>query len=256
MIYKINAYLSFYFKSFVKKKIESTTVIKLIKSMQNPIDTEKSIQFKDFKYQLLRNKNTIKVTDFGAGSRIFKSNKRRICDITRHVAINKKYAKRLIKLVEYQQPKNILEIGTSVGLATSALAIGHPKAKIISLEGCPETARVARKGLQKNSLSAEIFIGNFTETLPKVIEEKQFDLIFFDGNHQKQATLTYFKQCLASINENSILIFDDIYWSKEMQEAWDEIKKHPRVTITIDTFQWGIVLFNTQENKENFYLRM
>jgi hypothetical protein len=33
--------------------------------------------------------------------------------------------------------------------------------------------------------------------------------------------------------------FDDIHWSPGMEEAWETIK-HPKVTVTIDTFQWGL----------------
>ena len=39
-------------------------------------------------------------------------------------------------------------------------------------------------------------------------------------------------------------------------EAWEEIKKHPKVTITIDTFFWGFVFFRTEtKHKEHFTIR-
>ena len=64
-----------------------------------------------------------------------------------------------------------------------------------------------------------------------------FDLIYFDGNHSQKATLDYFELLLPTITNDSVWIFDDIHWSAEMENAWEIIKKHPKVKVTIDTFQ-------------------
>lgn len=64
----------------------------------------------------------------------------------------------------------------------------------------------------------------------------QLDWVFFDGNHKKEPTIRYFHQCLEKASEKALFIFDDINWSAEMQEAWDEIKQHAKVYITIDLF--------------------
>ncbi len=37
-----------------------------------------------------------------------------------------------------------------------------------------------------------------------------------------------------------------------MKAAWEEIKLHPKVTVTIDCFEMGIVFFKKNEVKENF----
>ena len=52
------------------------------------------------------------------------------------------------------------------------------------------------------------------------------------------------------------MIFDDIYWSKGMTEAWKTIIKHPSVSLSIDTFFWGIVFFNKDIEKEHYYLNL
>ena len=81
-------------------------------------------------------------------------------------------------------------------------------------------------------------------------------LVFFDGNHRKDATLRYFNQCLEKANEDSIFIFDDIHWSEEMQDAWKEIKAHPQITLALDVFQFGICFFRKEKlAKEEFLLR-
>lgn len=256
MFFRAKSYIQFIFKSFTPNKIVSNFMLNILSNCFRKKTTGHKLQkFKQSKQQLNKNKSTIKVTDFGAGSQIFKSNERSVCDIAKYAGIDNKYAKLLINFATYFNPKNILEIGTSLGLGTSALAIGSSNANIISLEGCPETARVAKENFKKHNLSAEIIIGDFKETLPRVLKNKQFDLIYFDGNHQKEPTLNYFELCLTSVNEKSILIFDDIHWSKSMEEAWNQIKANPRVTTTIDTFQWGIVFFN-KEPKQHYTIRV
>ncbi|MCM4161737.1 class I SAM-dependent methyltransferase [Antarcticibacterium flavum] len=82
------------------------------------------------------------------------------------------------------------------------------------------------------------------------------DLIYFDGNHSKEATLKYFEQLLPLAHNDSVFIFDDIHWSKGMEEAWAEIKGHPRVRVSIDSFFWGIVFFRKEQEKEHFIIRL
>lgn len=63
-------------------------------------------------------------------------------------------------------------------------------------------------------------------------------------------------QLLPKCNENSVLIFDDINWSQGMQEAWQHIKTHEQVKLSIDLFFVGIVLFRKeQKEQEHFVVR-
>ena len=49
------------------------------------------------------------------------------------------------------------------------------------------------------------------------------------------------------MREHSILIFDDIHWSQEMETAWEEIKKDESISLTIDLFFIGIVFFRKEQ---------
>jgi len=238
---------------------------------------------KEYRNSLLKNKNTIEVTDFGAGSRVFKSPTRAINQIAKNAGIASKRAELLFRIVRYFQPTTILEIGTSLGLGTSALALGNSNAKITTLEGCPNTMAVALKLFQisgfkfqvcdNKSSSIKSFSKFSTSNIQFITTEfnlffqhlkletlKQkpqiFDLIYFDGNHSKQATLNYFELLLPTISHDSVWILDDIHWSSGMEEAWEIIQKHPKVTVTIDTFQWGIVFFRSEQEKEHFIIRI
>ena len=222
---------------------------------------------KNYRNSLLQNKNTIDVTDFGAGSRVFKSNTRAINQIAKNAGITSKRAELLFRISNYFQPESVLEIGTSLGLATSALALGleaktnraklNKKGKIISLEGCPNTMSIAKKHCQLQNLNNIEFINTKFEDYLKTYNPQPttYNLIYFDGNHSKKATLAYFELLLPTITNDSVWVFDDIHWSKGMEEAWKIIKNHPKVTVTIDTFQWGIIFFRKEQEKEHFVIR-
>ena len=206
----------------------------------------------------MANKNFIEVTDFGVGSRVFKSNKRQISKIAKTAGISSKRAELLFRIVNYFQPESILEIGTSLGLATLALALGNKNTKIISLEGCSNTLHQCQLQFQKfNFNNVEFESTEFYEYLSSEnLKSNVLNLIYFDGNHSKSATLEYFELLLPTVSNDSIWIFDDIHWSQEMESAWEIIKNHPKVTVTIDTFQWGIVFFRTGQEKEHFVIRV
>jgi predicted O-methyltransferase YrrM len=207
---------------------------------------------------LLKNDKLIEVEDFGAGSTVMKSNERKIKDIARSSLKPKKFAQLLFRIAQYYKPATIVELGTSLGVTTAYLASGNPSAKIYTCEGAQSIATIAQQNFNELRLkNIELVQGNFSETLPKLLSKiHTTDLAFIDGNHRKQPTLDYFDQLLAHSTNETILIFDDIHWSEEMEAAWETIQKHPAVTLTIDLFFIGIVLINKNfKAKQSFSIR-
>jgi predicted O-methyltransferase YrrM len=258
MLFQIKSYLQFLWHSKNEHAVHSPFVFNLLtKCFYDKKIKSEYVVLKNYRNELLQNKNTIKVTDFGAGSRVFKSNTRQIAQIAKTAGISPKRAQLLYRITNYFQPDTILEIGTSLGLATSALSLGNPKASIVTLEGCPETASIAKNQLQKiNCNNINLIETEFNIHLSSLkLKTLNFKLIFFDGNHSKKATLKYFELLLPTITNETVWIFDDIHWSKEMEEAWEMIIKHPKVTVSIDTFQWGLVFFRYEQPKQHFIIR-
>lgn len=207
---------------------------------------------------LKNDKTEISVPDFGAGSRMHLNNKRRISAIARSSLKPKKYSQLIFRIVHHYKPATILELGTSLGITTSYLSFANPSANIISMEGAPAIAAIAKNNFKQLYLSnIKIVEGNFDKTLPSVISQlSTVSFAFIDGNHRKQPTLNYFNQLINHSTQSTILIFDDIHWSAEMEEAWNEIKQHPSVTLTIDLFFIGIVFFRAEQNtKQHFAIR-
>ncbi|MFV8466221.1 O-methyltransferase [Flavobacterium sp. LB1P62] len=268
MLFQIKSYLQFLWHSRNEHAVHSPFVFTLLtKCFYDKKSKPEYAVLRNYRKSLLENNTTIEVTDFGAGSKVFKSNKRKISKIARTAGISPKRAQLLFRITNYlqldpsdseQAKQSILEIGTSLGLATTALSLGNLKAKTITLEGCPETAKQAQLQFQKfnfNTIKSEITEFS-TYLLNCTLNTEHYQLVYFDGNHSKKATLEYFELLLPTITNETLWVFDDIHWSPEMEEAWEIIKKHPKVTVTIDTFQWGLVFFRREQPKEHFIIRI
>ena len=230
--------------------------IKFIKNDTKEYDCYAPIE--KLRKRLLRNTATIEVRDFGAGSTVIKTNKRRVDKMAASSLKPRKFAQLLFRIVKWQQPKTILELGTSFGISSAYMASAHKEAKLYTLEGAPSIAAIAQSNFKQLGIqNAELVMGDFSKTLTPLLGSiPAIDLAFVDGNHRKQPTLEYFYQLLNKVQDSSILIFDDIHWSKEMEEAWEEIKINSRVTLTIDLFFIGLVFFKKDfKEKQHFSIR-
>lgn len=206
---------------------------------------------------LLHNNESITVTDYGAGSKVNDSDERKIKQIAKYSLTKPKYAQLLFRLVNYFKPQNIIELGTSLGLTSVYLASPSSKTKVYTIEGCPEIAKIAgQTHFELHAINIDMHVGKFEEVLPDLLNEiKTVDFAFIDGNHSYKATIENYNLLKNYSNKNSIFIFDDIYWSEEMTQAWNEVKADNTVTLSIDLFQFGIVFFNKDFKKQNFRIR-
>lgn len=211
--------------------------------------------------QLAQNRRIITVTDLGAGSRLghaTHTTTKSIRQIARVAAQPPRLAQLLFRLVNFQQPAVILEIGTSLGLTTAYLAAARSQAQVYTLEGCPATAQLAQAHFKQLQLAnVTLVTGNFEDTLPAVLKKiPALDFVFFDGNHRYEPTLRYFQWCLTKRTDASIFVLDDIYWSAEMTRAWRAVCAHPEVTLSIDLFYFGLLFFRPHQPKQHFTIRI
>ncbi len=207
---------------------------------------------------LLKDLSIVAVTDLGAGTSGHPSNNRRIRDIAKWSLKSPKYGRLLFRMVNYYQPNIVLELGTSLGVTTSYLAMGRTSARIYTLEGAPALAALAKQHFRQLGLiNIHLLEGNFDATLPPMLKKiEPPDFVFIDGNHRLEPTLRYFNWLLPFVHSRSIFVFDDIHWSSEMEQAWEAIRSHPSVTCSIDLFFVGIVFFSPDFiEKQNFSIR-
>ena len=254
-------YLHYYFTSTNGKGhgVHSPFVYELIREVLN--DKRHFYAYdriEHLRHELLRKNEKLDIVDLGAGSGTGATNQRSIQSIARYAAKPKKWGQLLFRLVQHYQPQNIIELGTSLGLTTAYMAAAKSSATVITIEGSPAIAKEADYHFHSLKLkNIRQLTGNFDEQLaPALMQMQQIDFAFIDGNHRLHPTLWYFEQLLPYTNEYSILVFDDIHWSTEMEEAWEAIKANLKVRLTIDLFFIGLVFFRKEfKEKQNFIIR-
>ncbi|MEO5967051.1 MAG: class I SAM-dependent methyltransferase [Ferruginibacter sp.] len=252
-------YIKYYFTASNGKGhgIHSPFVFDFVNNVLNkPENNEAILKIEKLRNDLLSSNEIIVVEDFGAGSRKIKDTKRLVKNIAKTSLKSKKYANLLFRISKYYKVDNIVELGTSLGITTAYLAASE--SNVFTIEGSNEVAKVASSVFNNiDRKNINLFVGKFEDQLPLVLAKiNNIGLGYVDGDHRKIPTLNYFNLLKSKSTENSIIIFDDIYWSKEMEEAWETIKADSDVTLTIDLFFIGIVFFIKDfKVKQDFTIR-
>lgn len=207
--------------------------------------------------KLLADSRSITVNDLGSGSFKMKSSLRKVSEITRYSAVPKKYGVLLSNMARTFGDPVIMEFGTSLGISTMYMAASCPGATVITMEGCIETSEIAIENFREAGLdNIRLINGSFDDILPVLKREKVSPgLVFIDGNHRKEPVISYFNQVADMSGTGSVAIIDDINSSREMAEAWSEIRNHKNVTLSVDIFRMGIVFFRKGLNQFNYVVR-
>lgn len=196
--------------------------------------------------QFKKDESMVDIVDFGSGSQYDNNLKRSIRSIARRGISRLKYSKLFVQLTRHYGFKNILELGTSLGINTLYLARSNDEVQVSTFEGNMYLADIAERAfndLRCNNI--HLIRGNIDDTLPNHLRNTtDIDLIFMDANHTYEATFSYFDQVISRLSFQSLLIIDDIYRDRTMTKAWKDIKKRfPKATY-IDIYQCGIIIFD------------
>jgi predicted O-methyltransferase YrrM len=223
-------------------------------------------EIENIRKQLLENTNIITYTDLGAGSNLLSNNiEKSISSIAKTHLKPARIAQIIHRIVLNYKYKNIIELGTSLGVTSSYIASAlkqnfeHNEVNFTTIEGSSAIKQIANEQFTILKLSDYIdsVEGNFNEQLEPVLNTyKNVDVFFIDGNHTYEATMKYFEKALPFAHNDSVFIFDDIYWSSGMTKAWEEIKQHSKVQQTVDLFFIGLVYFRTEQIRQHFKLRV
>jgi len=248
------AYLKYYWKAKTVYNIHSPFIYDFILDV---MDTDKEYymypKLEALRTTLISDNNQVDYIDLGAGNR---SGSRSISEIAKTSLSSLKQCRLLFNIVNKYKPRSIVELGTSLGLSTLYMASAFPNVKVHTIEGNPASAKIAQQaGIQIGAKNIDQHVGHFDEVLPNLLDSiNTVDLAYIDGNHQEDATLKYFGQFKEVMGYDGIIIFDDIYWSKGMNRAWDRIKADKDVSLSIDLFELGIVFFNKSLTKTSVSL--
>lgn len=214
------------------------------------------VQLNKVRQQLLRDETELDIEDFGAGSKALNSRHRKVSDIARYGISSQQQSEVLYRLVNYLNPKACLELGTSLGLNTLYLASVNSAIQVTTIEGSSSLCNYAKELAKRNKYPTIEFVNaRFDTVLEELVQKTQFEFVYVDGNHTYEATVAYFNCLLHHRQNNTVILFDDIYWSKGMTRAWQEICQNTNVTLSIDLFYMGLVFFKSEfKNKTHYRL--
>ena len=244
-------------------KYKNSTLQKVVKALSTVTNSnfkEEDLQAfqncEKYRTELLQDETLISYEIFGSDKTAM------VKDICKNAASSKKWCEFLYFLSKITAPSDILEIGTNLGISGCYVLESiqnSPKAKFVTMEGLSKLCEISANQFATIALVSKYDIreGLFDTTFPQLLKEKGcFDLLFIDGNHQKDPTITYFKALKDKIKSPAIFVFDDINWSHEMKEAWDLIKSDSDVNFTIDLYKQGIVIIDEQASGKNLQFKL
>lgn len=226
----------------------------LTKVVRSRTDVKIVSQVESLRREMLSDKRSIMVTDLGAGSVTRAGGERRVSEIAGTAALPAREAGLLARMVaaltgSASQDTGsasrgtgiILELGTSLGISTLALALAAPTRRVITVEGCPSLAAIARENLRKHGASnAEIMTMEFSTALERLKGDGMtVSFAFIDGNH-KGSALTEYVSKIAAMGEEMIIVADDIRLTKEMFLTWKSIAASGIAPVTMETLRLGI----------------
>jgi predicted O-methyltransferase YrrM len=259
-LYSVLKFLKYFIFSSHKRGhgIHSPFVFNLVfKVFRNKISTDIVCKIETIRKNRISDRRTIEVTDFGSGPGTKKLNERLVSEIAKYSPVPEKYGKLLAGLSAEFGKSSIIEFGTSIGISTMYLAAGNPAAIVYTMEGSPAISEIAQENFEKAGFSnIKMLTGSFEKVLPEIEEKKIIPgLVFIDGNHRKRPTIEYFNRMAELSDCNTVIIIDDIYYSPEMGEAWNEIKRNEKVSFTVDIFRLGIVFFREGMTRFDYIIR-
>lgn len=255
--FRLKSFIAYWLSAVDEHSLHSPFFFDLYtKTLQAKDVTIDLTQIEELRIGLLRDDRTIEVTDYGSGSAHFRSSKRKISDIARTSLSPQKYSLLYLSIIHRLNCKNLLELGTSLGI--NALYLSTVKeSNVITFEGSNAIAAVAQSLFDTfSATNITLITGNIDHTLPSQISSiANIDFAFLDAHHRYRPTLQYFNSLMQKIHERSVVVLDDIHHSPEMEKAWKEIKAHERVHATADLYRCGIVFFDPSLNKQHVVLQ-
>lgn len=245
------SYLRYYFYSLSKHGIHSPKVYDFIEGILERSSDVKSSSIERERTRLKKSKQVIDFKDFGKSGNLFQKN---ISDIAKGSLKPKKYARLLAQTIKHYKAKQVLELGTSLGITTAYIA-QHSDVQVQTMEGDPSVAEIAKNVWNQLGLdNISCTTGAFDVTMD-TLGDKKYDVIYIDGNHKLEPTLRYFDTLKRNATESTLFIFDDIHYSAQMEQAWSSLKDNPDSSITLDLFFLGFVFLDKTLPKQNFTLR-
>ncbi len=205
--------------------------------------------------QLKKDHRIVDIEGFCERATIPISQKVKMADLYRSMVKPAKYDQLFFRMARHYKSQYVLEIGGSLGITTSYLALANANTTIITYEESDAIAKIAAQNFASLSIKNTLqILGNANNTLKDTLNKiNQLDFVFVNGNNCKETILFYWNMLYNKAHNETLFIFDKIHGSAEMEEVWKKIQQLDAVSCTIDLFSIGIASIR-KEIKEPVHL--
>ena len=142
-----------------------------------------------------------------------------VADLSTYKGVNSKKSRLLFKIVRYFSPKSILIVGDTT-FEKEVMVLSNPKA-----------------------------------TIDIDIDNAIYNCIYFSSIGINSITNETIEQLVLTIENDSFWILENIHANAAAEALWQTLKQNPKVTVTIDTYHFGLVFFRREQVKEHFIIR-
>ncbi len=211
-------------------------------------------RIEELRQSLLAERKVLHVEDPGAGSRRFAGGNRSIRRLVRHTAVDEKKGQLLARIVRYLGVPVILELGTGTGISTLYLALACPRSKVLTCEGSPSVAALARENLRRMEAgNVEVVVKKFGEWLPGALNHSLPEtFIYIDGDHREERLLEYMDTILVRGPDKAVVVLDDIHWSADMYRTWRTLAGRNEISLSLELYNTGILFVGYDIQKGYF----
>jgi predicted O-methyltransferase YrrM len=131
-------------------------------------------------------------------------------------------------LVKLKNPKNVLEVGTSIGYSAIWIASALKKGSLTCIDHWPERIHIAKSFFNRAKLPIKLIEGNALDVIPGL--KTKFDMVFLDAT--KSEYLNYLKK--VRLNKGALVIADNtISHASKMQDFLDYVGRRGAITLPI-----------------------
>ena len=140
-----------------------------------------------------------------------------VAALSTYKGVNSKKSRLLFKIVRYFSPKSILIVGDTT-FEKEVITLANPKSNID-------------------------------------IENAIYNCIYFSSIPTNSITKETVEQLILRTENDSFWILEDIHANPDSEALWQTLQQNPKVTVTIDTYHFGLVFFRKEQAKEHFIIR-
>lgn len=180
----------------------------------------------------------------------------KISSLLKQGSISPSYDQLLFRLSRYFHPKNILEIGTTIGLSTMYMAAPDSTCNVYTVEKDAGISSLARLNFKRAEFS-NIKVLNENVSSPVVtdlIKTNQIDLYYF-GRKASDEDVRCVLECTTNrYSSSTVIMISDIYKTKEREILWNEMKQIKGVRVCLELFFYGILIFNEDLQPQSYNL--